>query len=573
MLLFLLACSTPSAPPAAVDLRLEGNWRRGDTAVVLPRYMPVGAEPLTRRIDIPEAWAGARAELILPATGWRVSVSVDGRPVGEGTGGLWPARVDLGAALGPGPHELTLTVEAPTPTTIVPGETHDPVATWLYRMPPVGDAVVRGPPVLRIHGASRVDRVEARLIEGGAVVEATAWTRGLAVGTPVDLRLVRDGAVVAELPDGVVDADGRARVTAPWSGPRWPAPEGLVWVVAEGPDGARAQARVGLRSVDQEGRKVRLNGEPVYLAASRLSLTDLSGRGAFAAGVARIAAAGSNAVEIHGEMVSPLMFEAADELGIPVVWTPRCDGQRNRDGRAPDSAARDAFVTQGDILFRDAARHHPSLLLWVIEAERPPGLPSRHPTWGEDGLVVMDEEENGGCSDPSLEGGFVPACYRPFLGELPWAPRDAAGVPLGPRLAPLLAQHIPDGAGLVVPGVPSDGRDPAQGQGLRDALAGAGIAPYRTEPRRGPATARVDVTRGGAPAEGVVVLLEVPGLAPFGGVTDGAGTAWIEAHHSGPARVVIPGTDVAADLTLTPGTWSPPSWTHSVSAVALDLPG
>lgn len=568
--MLLLAACAPPMPPEAMEIALSGVWRQGARAVSLPTSLPVTPEAFTRVVEVPAAWQDAHLELELPATGWRVRVTVDGAEVGSGVGGMWPVTVDLTRRLPPGRHTLGVVVEPATSENVTPGRGVDPISAWVYEMPRSGEANLRGPIVLKVGGDRRVERLDARLVDGGGTVEATAWTSGISVGDPVALSLVRDGEVHATLA-ALVETGGRARAVAPWTGSRWPAEEGLYWLVAEAGPGTRAQTRVGMRSAEV-GEDLRVNGQRRYLAAYRVPAAESVGRHALGRALTAVTAVGANAVEVHGEFPSPLLLDSADELGLPVVLVPRCDGQRNRNGVAPEDPARDAFLHRGDERARDALRRHPSILLWATEAEIRADGQDRHRAFGEDGLPAVSERRSGMLGDPSKAPvGKDAGREFPFYVELPWGNRDGAGRTAGARLAQPLARHASSGIGMVLPALTDTPDLPEIRAEIAAVVQGAGIEPYRVEPRRGVSTLAVKVTRAGTPVEGVPVVLDIPAQVPMGGVSDSTGTAWLEAWYVGPATVRSLDGHASRPVTLSAGVWDLPEWRASIASVVLEV--
>ncbi len=568
LLLLALACAPPSP---AIDVRLDGAWHGAVALVHLPRPGTLAEPTLSRTLTIPAEWAGARAELELAATGWLVHASLDGREVGQATGGLWPVRIELSERLSAGTHTLAITVDGPTSANVLPGVVAEPLSSWLWGMPAAGVRVARGPITLRIGPARRIERVEARLLDGGARVEASAWTVGVEAGAPVSLSLVRDGRTTMTL-EAVVDASGLARTTAPWVGPSWPDPAGLTWIVADAGQGARRQAHGGLRAVEQRADGLYVGGVRTYLVASRLAAWQVGSRDALGRNAPALAAVGANAVEIHGEIVSPELLDAADELGLPVLITPRCDGERTahagrQDAAAPDRVPPDrvapdrvAFVNAGDAAARDALRAHPSLLLWTVEAPVDPRGRAREPALDVDGLVVMDERENSNFPDPGLPLRGQARGPTPFYGELPWQPSATPGATLADRLAPVLASHVPSGVGLVLPPFLQLPEAYADRLPVRETVAAAGIpAIDLATPRRGASTLIVRVYSGQRWVEGAPVALTLPAQLPLAAFSDADGVAQFDVDYAGDATVRIPGGP-SATVTLVPGTWKLGQW-------------
>lgn len=574
MILLLLACAAPPPPPT-VRLRLDGAWQSPTGPLPLPRFDPAPPGPFTRTVTIPDAWAAAHTALVAEATGWRIHVSVDGAEVGTDIGGAWTSRVDLTGHLAPGTHTLGLTVEPATETNVVPGAEVRPVNTWTWGLPHAGETALRGHLWLEVGPQARVDRVGARLLEGTPpTLEATAWTTGLPVGTPVTFTVVRDGATVLTAGPATTDATGRARANVAYDGPRWPDPAGSAWLVArvEGDTGtATGAARVGLRSATVDGSTLRVDGQRVYLVAERVFGRDLADRATFGHAVAVALAGGANAIAFHGEIIPTDVLDAADELGLPVVDTPRCDGQMHKQGPPGSDPARKAFAATGDARIVAALARHPSIVLWALEAPTWKGGATMHPTFATAEIPLLDEYHNAPLGDPGLDPIHGAPQSAAFYRELAWQPGETET--LGQKLAPTLLAESGTGIGVVLPTITPDRPDvPAQRASLRDAVTAAGLPPLTIGPRPGPATLRVTVTRANAPAAGLPVLVDVPGLPTLGAVTDAAGVALLDVEASGPVRVHTVGGEASVDVSLTPGMWALPRWTPSVTEAALPLP-
>jgi hypothetical protein len=76
-----------------------------------PEKYYVGAAWYQRDMEIPREWQGKRVVLTLERPHWETRVWVDGKQVGSNNSLSTPHEYDLGAALAPGNHQLTMRVD------------------------------------------------------------------------------------------------------------------------------------------------------------------------------------------------------------------------------------------------------------------------------------------------------------------------------------------------------------------------------------------------------------------------------------------------------------------------------
>lgn len=560
MLVGILACAAPDlavAPgaPSALEVSLAGGWREGAASVLLPWPGDVHSFAVSHTLVLPDAFdPSTPAVLALDATGWTVRVTLDGREVGRDVGGVRPVEVDLTGRLRPGSQELGLAVEAAP----------EGMSPWTGDEPRPGQAIARGAPTLRLTPPDAPGQVHAGFEGDRVTAEATAPP-----GARLRFRVVRDGAVRQELGEAVAGADGRATLTTRWTGPRWtPARPELAWVVVEDVDGARAQSRVGARTLAREGRRLTVDGGPAYLVSTRWSKRAGTVRDDVAAISGLIAAYGANALELHAAELLGEVADAADELGLHLVVTPICDGRR-RAGPIDDPAAWRAHVLEGHRRLAARLGGHPSLALWNVELTHEVALAVLSTPFLGLGVPVIDLRESQGVPEAGEPfGGGV----APWLNELPW--RGLAGAE--DRLDAVLAAHRDQGIGLALPdrfathsGTPAE---LAWTEGVRERLAAHGVEGWTDGRRRGVAVVEVQVLRGGSPVEGQVVLLRAPEMAPVAAASDAAGWARLALDHAGAATVEAWGAKEPVEVRLQPGTWESGAWRPSPVRVELALP-
>lgn len=398
----------PDRDRSAAWLPLDGRWEfRPDEAAEAtgPGELPAGPWPASievpfawetaasgvRRtwletawyrtaVTVPEAWAGGHAFLCFGAVHHEAAVWVNGELLGRHTGGYTPFEFDLGAVVGER-AEILVRVHAPADKRefphgkqrSIPRDDYDGVGftptsgiwqpVWLERRP-----------------ATYVDAVELR---GDSLtgIDATVTAAGpLAAGAAVTLHTE---GVVAEL---TCDASGVARGRLALDRPRpWsPADPHLyrVDVTLRTADGADTlAAHTGLRRIEADGDRLRLNGERLYVRGV-LDQGYWPGTGLTAPGVEALredlrlaAAAGYNLVRKHLKFEDPRWLHEADRAGM-LVWAEPASTSRFTD------AACAAFEEQLAAMVRRDG-NHPSIVVWGLYNEE----------WGLDWDVPGDERK------------------------------------------------------------------------------------------------------------------------------------------------------------------------------------
>lgn len=579
------ACATPEPPlptgTGFLEVDLSGEWVSPSPVRVLPAPDPMGDASWSRTIVMPDGWdEQSHAMLRANALGWRARVYVGDREVGTDAGGLRPLEVPLTGALHAGTNQLTIQVEAPRADNVILGKYIPTIGAFTYRQPRLGQIEVAGEIWLELAGKRQIEDLYVRT--AGDTITATASVSG-ADGELVTFTVVRDGEELLRFPPARV-ARGSATTQATWSGPRWQLggrdEPFLQYVVATLSDGTARHRRFGVREVTRAGQGLAVDGAPLYLAVQRAVPTAVDARAEVAAIAAVYAKAGLNALELHAAAHSRAFLEAADELGFPVVQTPRCDGRRRDDGILPATPDWAGFIREGNERIVQADRGHPSVLLWNLEASAEPEFPMTYAAYVETGVPAIDLRESNGYNDEHYEemrrGGPLPA----FINELAFRAGPWQGRSLLERLTPILQEHRPFGIGCVLPHVIQPGPPPPEvaaiaadySAGLAQTLAGLDVPPLPLGRRRGPAAVDVTVSSGSATAAGEIVLLEAPGHAPVAAATDNRGRARLELDYAGAATVRLWRGGAPASVTLTPGAYEGGRWAPSVTTASLVAP-
>jgi len=546
----LAACGGVDAPDpphhvvhATVDLR--GTWRKLASRTEGARQVPV---TWTADWSLPESRLAPGAVLVLEGLNYRAQVELNGTALDPVFGGIGPLELPVGPLLRAGDNHLVVTVPSPAEE----NRALTALGERSFRL--------RRPPVLRLQPELALDTPMVSFTEDGA--QASVATPAATPGTRVQLRAMLDGRQLADF--GTADVEGGLVLTAPrrWPGKRWspvgPGQRELFWLVAtlSGPDGEVlevASVRTGLREVGLDEDGLTLDGEEWPLLAVRADyLADLG---------PQLAAVGdaANALELHGEPYDRRFYDLADELGLPLVVTPRCDGRAQLTSREVWDL-REELWEQNRRFLRAAARH-PSVVLWVAEGDAAAG--------GVLGQAFAKDPAGRLLVGRDLPG--VPVAVMPgervitdfpdepwWIVEMGYAPGATdAGVPRALEAAFRLGS-----SGGVVPG-PAQVRDEGH-WGTLSATLGAMLEEQggktRSARRRAPARVQVIGLR-----EGQVAWVEAAGLPTHGAVAGPSGTTVLDVWHDGPATVTV--GETSWDVELEAGAWVGQTWTGKIALV------
>ncbi|MFF8649176.1 glycoside hydrolase family 2 protein [Streptomyces griseoluteus] len=329
-----------------------------------------------RTVTVPADWANARVLLHFGAVDHDTTVWANGTEVARHRGGFTPFSADLGAIAAPG-EELTLVVRARD--TRHGSQARGKQATWFANshchytrttgiwqtvwLEPVPRAVALRRPRITPHLASGTFHLELPLTGNapGHRVRATLADEQGAIVT-AEARADLDLTPILTL---AVPED-RQRV---WS-PADPHLYDLTFEIvdAEGAPVDRVASYAGLRSVSIDGKRLLLNGAPVF---QRLVLD----QGYYPDGVMTAPsdahlvrdielgiAAGFNGARLHQKVFEERFLHHADRLGY-LVWSEfgdwGCEVGVRDDNQRPDAS----YVAQWlEALERDYS--HPSVIGW-----------------------------------------------------------------------------------------------------------------------------------------------------------------------------------------------------------------
>jgi beta-galactosidase/beta-glucuronidase len=297
-----------------------------------------------RRFVVPEAWAGAHVLLHFSGVDWRARVALDGRQIGEHSGGYAYFSVDLGPLTGE--HELVVDVDDPAEGHQPRGKQRGSGGIWYTRATgiwrPVWIEAV--PPV----------HITRFCVEASVDGEVCARVE---TSEPVDVELRVDGQR-ARFRD-----ETRLRVDEPrlWS-PEHPE---LYDVALETASGDLVTTYVSFRSVEVRGRELTLNGERRFLCGVLDQAYWPDGvytapdDAALRADVEAVKALGFDVARMHVKVADPRWYGWCDRLGLLVVQDmPSPVSLDSDDARAMFAVELDEVVEQ--------LRRHPCVIAWVV---------------------------------------------------------------------------------------------------------------------------------------------------------------------------------------------------------------
>jgi hypothetical protein len=350
-------------------------------STVAREWMPIGW--YRRWLARPDEWAQERTLLHFGAVHYRCQVWLNGRWVGEHTGGYLPFSFDITEELIDGAGELIVRVEAPLDKLAIPHgkqrsrprDDYDSCAftassgiwqaVWLEGRPATYIEQVQ------LRSTDDLRSVQARVTLNGPHLDEATLFLEIAGGSGQIVPVKGSSEITVTLP---IDHPQR------WS-PRTPH---LYTVIvrlrsADGED--RVSSYTGLRKIEVRGNRLLLNGEQLYL------------RGALDQGywfdcgytapddetlkrdVELALRAGYNLIRKHIKLEDPRWLYWADRLGLLVWAEPPCVGRYS-----PEAIAR--FESQlASMVERDG--NHPCIILWGIYNEE----------WGLDWRCAQDREK------------------------------------------------------------------------------------------------------------------------------------------------------------------------------------
>lgn len=502
------------------------------------------------RFILDDRHLGLGSALVLRNAWWTAEVELNGVSVGEVAWSPGEVEVPVGELLRPGENILSISLYGPTR-----GGAWDPGRdpSLILARSPSSRPGLGEDPYLRIRPLTHVERVELPM--DGDRVAPTVRVLGAPAGSTAHLEVRLDGRRIMAWDDVPIEAGHASFPARRWRGPRWDPTQkggtGLVLAVARvrGPDGSVLDVmgeRTAVRDMTFEDGRLLLNGRPAPLLAIRARVED-----PFAASTTAALETGANSLEVHGFSPGEPLADALDELGIGLVYMPRCDGQlwdrRREKEPAPFETWRQTLSYQDQGLLSFWA-NHPALLLWACEGS-PEQASNLCSVLRADPLA---RPVVGGQIVGTVLGSPMAADYRPSPRSWVLEVTAAGETPIEQRVFDLFASEGQGVGGVMA--LPPGSPGPENAQRLMDWRAAwskvhekLDSEPWAPLRRRG--MSRVEVT--GLEA-GEVAWIEAPWATPAGVVSSGRALT-LEAWHQGEARVTLPAR--AVDVQIQPDEW------------------
>jgi beta-galactosidase/beta-glucuronidase len=359
---------------------------------------------------VPVEWLQERVILHFGAVHYSCQVWLNGRRIGEHTGGYLPFSFDITDALEEGQGELIVRVEAPLDKLAIPHgkQRSRPVDDYdgcaFTASSGIWQSVwVEGRP------ATAIERVQLRSGDDLASIAVQVALAGSHLST-AELTVQVEGQ-----PEQVIAVEGRSTIalTLPVDNPQLWTPQTPhlyhVTLRLKSEDGEdRVGSYTGLRRIETRGNRLLLNGERLYLRGALdqgywpnsgyTAPTDKALR----QDVELALAAGYNLIRKHIKFEDPRWLYWADRLGLLVWAEPPCVGRYS-----PEAIAR--FEAQlAPMVARDG--NHPAIILWGIYNEE----------WGLDWRTAQDKEKQEAVSRAyDLLSGLDGS--RPIIDDSGWS--------------------------------------------------------------------------------------------------------------------------------------------------------
>lgn len=485
-------------------------------------------------VQLSEVEASSFAELAINNFWWSLIVTINGEALAPVTGGVFPASMSVGEYLRAGENTIEMRFSAPSgeSAVVTGGERGEPrVVGGGWR------ASLEFSPHDGFHSL-------AFPMVDGEIIPQAMLRQGRTSGT-VRFYATLDGVVVQEL--GSVDVGEDREIVGDgvvWAGDVWGFATGgnaLYELGAElvGPNGSvvdRHLYRSGVREVELSEGELHVGGDATSLIGVRVE----SGWDSLAGELAPIAPLGVNTLEIHGAALRESWLREADELGLPLVVLPRCDGNVNVNVDEVDRN-RVKLDSQDSALIESVA-DNPSVLMWTNEGqEQSIAVLSR--SYQKDPLRRLIAGVDLPTRSIAMARNRDPGSYLSS-----WIVEVTQGPGMGPSSAVFaLGMALNQGAiGGVLP-LPNTNMRSSWG----DALSELGQLNQRVAPDGFRSMSEVRIT--GLPSS-EIVYLEAPLTDTVGAVVGANGTVTLSTWYKGPATVRV--GQVTQPISLRPNVWN-----------------
>ena len=527
IVLAMLALGCGSKPEPPIN---STNFR---ATVQLPMVTSARSSNYRATIQLTETEAASHAEIIISNFWWSVTTTINGHQLGPVTGGVFPAAIDIGEYLRAGENTIEMRFNAPSDeaSIVTGGERGEP-------------RVVGGDwrAYLEFSPAFGFESLAFPMIDGELTPRAVL-REGMSEGI-VRFFAALDGELIQEL-GSVVVSENLEVVGAPiaWTGEVWGFDTGgnalyefgAELISSGGVVVDRSLFRAGVRDVRIVEGSLNLGEEPATLIGVRVE----NGWESLSREIAPLAPIGINALELHGAALREGWLSEADELGLPLVVLPRCDGNVNVNTEEIERNS-SKLAAQDEALIESVV-DHPSVLIWTYEGqEQSIGLLSRsyqRDLLGRPIAGVDFPTRSIALARNRQQGSYASS----------WVVEVTQGPGMDPSTAVMaLGNAIDQGAiGGILPLPNTSIRS-----GWMEALSRLSEDLDRVEPDGFRSMSEVQVLGLSA---GDVVYLEAPLTGTVGAVAGADGSASISVWYAGEATLRV--GDVAQSVAVRPNVW------------------
>jgi hypothetical protein len=344
-----------------------------------PETHYVGAAWFQRDIEIPAAWTGRHLTLTLERPHWKTAVWLDEQKLGSNDSLSVAHAYDLGTALAPGRHRLTIRVDNTTHQPDIGENSHSisdhTQGNWNGL---VGRLELTATAPVWIDDLQISPHLKDRVASVRGHIRATA---GHPLPATVQLQCGPDGPIkrVSVDPDGSFTADYTLSADAALWDEFSPA---LHRLSATLENGERRDAVFGLREITAVGRQLMINGRKLFLRGT-LDCAAFPRTGHPPTDVAEwkrilttARAYGLNHIRYHSWCPPEAAFTAADELGVYIQI--EVASWPNWSTTLGDGKPVDAWIDAETARILRAYGNHPSFIM-LCAGNEPSG--DHHAAW------------------------------------------------------------------------------------------------------------------------------------------------------------------------------------------------
>jgi beta-galactosidase/beta-glucuronidase len=365
-------------PPEAFDGRILVPFPLESTLSGVGQALsPTQTLHYRRNFSLPQDWRGGRLLLHFEAVDWKATLRVNGKLIGEHSGGYDPFSFDITDALRDGDEQqLELSVEDPSDSASQPRgkQVLNPGSIWYTATSGIWQSVWLEPVAM-----SYISGYTAQSDLPGAKLALTVNAAGAPGGLRVKVRVMQDGRCIAEQ-SGAAGETLQVPIADPvaWS-PRNPFLYGLqLELVRGGLCIDSAAGYCGMRDVrlgrDAAGKvRILLNGVPEFQSGVLDQgfwpdgLYTAPTDAALKSDIETLKALGFNMLRKHVKVEPRRFYYWCDVLGI-WVWQDMPSGFASALSPGEQSRPTESVASQFKLeLERMIAEHinHPSIIVWV----------------------------------------------------------------------------------------------------------------------------------------------------------------------------------------------------------------